>query len=416
MLSCGVYPPIFHKFRKLGLYVLRFFKDTKWRYVFIDDRLPTYKGNKQLIFGKCATADELWVPLIEKAYAKLHGCYQTLISGFIDDGLADMTAMVCEKKTLHNRQGEFDDKTKEKFWEFLETMKENGCLMGCSVTGGTEKSIRIDGMDTGIMSGHAYSLNDVFEIQNPEREEERKSHRLLRIRNPWGRGEWKGKWSDDSEEIDKFEDKLMNYIQELAEDEQFEIGKNDGTFLINYASFRDIYNRLFIVNDFPNDWSAIRFSASWTAKCSGGLPMEKTDAAKKRFAKNPQFIFRAEEDCEVFVSLQQSDGREVAASGKYSKYPFQDRIVSTMLFLFELPDGQDRLQAYGSPNPIEKATPKVLHEISMRVNLKANKRYAIVPSPRKAGTLGKFNISIYTSCLQHEFDVVRVDDPTCRCK
>ena len=59
-----------------------------------------------------------------------------------------------------------------------------------------------------------------------------------------------------------------------------------------------------------------------------------------------------------------------------------------MLFLFELPDGQDRLQAYGSPAPIEKATPKVLHEMSMRVNLKAGKKYAFVPSPRKPGTLG----------------------------
>lgn len=41
--------------------------------------------------------------------------------------------------------------------------------MGCSVTGGTEKGIRIDGVDTGILSGHAYSLNDVFELDDPNR-------------------------------------------------------------------------------------------------------------------------------------------------------------------------------------------------------------------------------------------------------
>lgn len=98
MLSSGVYAPIFHKFRFNGIYVLRFFKDSCWRYVLIDDRLPCYSGNKSLVFGKCSSPDELWVPLIEKAYAKIHGCYQTLISGFIDDGLADMTAMVCEKR------------------------------------------------------------------------------------------------------------------------------------------------------------------------------------------------------------------------------------------------------------------------------------------------------------------------------
>lgn len=38
--------------------------------------------------------------------------------------------------------------------------------MGCSVTGGTEHAIRIDGVDTGILSGHAYALNDVFEMHD----------------------------------------------------------------------------------------------------------------------------------------------------------------------------------------------------------------------------------------------------------
>lgn len=82
--------------------------------------------------------------------------------------------------------------------------------------------------------------------------------------------------------------------------------------MINYASFRDIYNRLFVVNDFPDEWSAVRFHSQWTATCSGGLPIEKTPAAMKRFAQNPQFVFRSDEDCHVFVSLQQSDGREKA--------------------------------------------------------------------------------------------------------
>ena len=155
--------------------------------------------------------------------------------------------------------------------------------------------------------------------------------------------------------------------------------------MINFASFRDIYNRLFVVNDFPNEWSAVRFNAEWTKNTSGGLPVEKTPEANKRFAKNPQFMFVAEHDSELFVSLQQHDGREKNAQGKYSKYPFQDRIVSTMLFLFELPEGQDSITAYGSPAPASKATPKVLHEISMRVEVKAGKRYVFVPSPRKPG-------------------------------
>ena len=161
-LSMGVFPPIFHRFRHKGIYCLRFFKEFNWRYVIIDDRLPVYSGNMTLVFGKCTTDSELWVPMIEKAYAKLFGCYQTLISGFIDDGLADMTGYVCEKTNLHDKNGVFPKDNIEKFWKYLETMKANKCLMGCSVTGGTEKNVVIDGVNTGIMSGHAYGLNDVF--------------------------------------------------------------------------------------------------------------------------------------------------------------------------------------------------------------------------------------------------------------
>lgn len=118
----------------------------------------------------------------------------------------------------------------------------------------------------------------------------------------------------------------------------------------------------------------------------------------------------------MFCSLQQEDGRESKNDGSYSKYPFKDRIVSAMLFLFELPDSMNKLEEYGKPAPIEKATPKVLHEISMRVKLTAGKKYVIVPSPRKAGTLGKFSLSIYTSCSQTEYDVTRLDKKGCLCK
>lgn len=37
--------------------------------------------------------------------------------------------------------------------------------MGCSVAGrGTESKVVIDGVDCGILAGHAYAINDVLEI------------------------------------------------------------------------------------------------------------------------------------------------------------------------------------------------------------------------------------------------------------
>ena len=79
--------------------------------------------------------------------------------------------------------------------------------MGCSVAGGgIETQVRNDyGEPTGILAGHAYSINDVFELEKDPTDEKgkprkREHHRLLRIRNPWGKCEWNGIWSDDSEQ------------------------------------------------------------------------------------------------------------------------------------------------------------------------------------------------------------------------
>lgn len=47
---------MFHYLRKYGMYVIRFFKNYKWCYVIIDDRLPCqkkgYEGLK-LVFARC---------------------------------------------------------------------------------------------------------------------------------------------------------------------------------------------------------------------------------------------------------------------------------------------------------------------------------------------------------------------------
>ena len=53
MFSMGVYPPLFHYYRKRGVYVFRFFKEFAWRYVIIDDRIPCFSYNKKPLFASC---------------------------------------------------------------------------------------------------------------------------------------------------------------------------------------------------------------------------------------------------------------------------------------------------------------------------------------------------------------------------
>lgn len=94
LLSKGVYPPIFHRYRDIGLFVIRIFKDMQWIYVLVDDRIPVHRIGKNAgipVFGRCQNLNEIWVPIIEKAYAKVHGCYENLISGYVDEGIQELT-------------------------------------------------------------------------------------------------------------------------------------------------------------------------------------------------------------------------------------------------------------------------------------------------------------------------------------
>lgn len=141
------------------------------------------------------------MPLIEKAYAKLHGCYESLISGFVDDGLAELTGFVAEKLTLHSKKtGTFPSesiKDKDAFWDYLKNRMKEKSLMGCSRSSTVgESEVIIDKVKTGIIAGHAYGMMDIFELPDEAMVNPRKTHRLLRVRNPWGEREWLGKWGD----------------------------------------------------------------------------------------------------------------------------------------------------------------------------------------------------------------------------
>lgn len=163
--------------------------------------------------------------------------------------------------------------------------------MGCSVVGDVERQICIDGFMTGIMTGHAYGIIDIFEIKSNIR-----THRLLRVRNPWGEMEWKGKWSDSSDEIVAYGKLIQEqYISKLNEDERFNLNEEDGTFLINYRNWRDIFNNVYVCLDFPESWSGIRFRGEWDKTNSGGLPSPMTEENMIKWARNPQYIFECDE-------------------------------------------------------------------------------------------------------------------------
>jgi calpain-15 len=98
--------------------------------------------------------------------------------------------------------------------------------MGCSID---SKAMEGDVMDddrrpTGLITLHAYTVLDVLYVRDPNAAKKR--HRLLRVRNPWGDKEWRGKWSDNSQILMSNLDLVNKEIDKLGDDEKFD-PKND---------------------------------------------------------------------------------------------------------------------------------------------------------------------------------------------
>lgn len=116
------------KFAAVGLYTFKFYKAGKWRYVHIDDRIPCRQsGRANFAFNR--NPNEVFAMLIEKAYAKLHGCYEAIAHGMLEKVLHDLTPSAgarCLRLERHRIEAVCDE-----VWDALESAVEHGALIGC---------------------------------------------------------------------------------------------------------------------------------------------------------------------------------------------------------------------------------------------------------------------------------------------
>ena len=71
---------ILDKINEQGVFAVRFYKNGKMRNIVLDDYIPCNKQTGELVFAK-GSGNELWVILLEKAFAKLHGSYERIADG-----------------------------------------------------------------------------------------------------------------------------------------------------------------------------------------------------------------------------------------------------------------------------------------------------------------------------------------------
>ena len=163
-----------------GIYMVKFFINGNETPIIVDDHLPI-RANGKPAFATCRDG-ELWVSILEKAWAKLHGTYARTEGGlpcFAASHIMGVPSESFSHSAIENT---------EDFFDMLQSAdKRNFIMMAASLGQGENKN------DEGVISGHAYSLISIHELQHKGKE-----IKLLKLRNPWGSGEWQGDWSDKS--------------------------------------------------------------------------------------------------------------------------------------------------------------------------------------------------------------------------
>lgn len=132
--------------------------------------------------------------------------------------------------------------------------------------------------DQGIVSGHAYTILDVQNVidsrGNPRR--------ILQIRNPWGKFEWNGDFSDNSP-MWRDEDRQKLNVQ----------SRDDGVFWIPFEEFVKYYQGIGILEIIPG-------------AVSNGIQVNQSGKGNKTLLR-----MTCQQDTNVTVSIDQTDSRIV---------------------------------------------------------------------------------------------------------
>ncbi|XP_056299224.1 calpain-1 catalytic subunit [Pseudoliparis swirei] len=383
-----------------GIFHFQFWQFGEWVEVVIDDRLPVKDG--KLLFVHSAEGTEFWSALLEKAYAKLSGCYEALSGGSTSEGFEDFTGGVTEMFELKKAPADL--------YSIISRAIERGSLLGCSIDITSTSDMEAVTFKK-LVKGHAYSVTGVDEVVYRGN-----MTKLVRIRNPWGEVEWTGAWSDNSREWENVDRSVRGRLQNRSE---------DGEFWMSYSDFLREFTRLELCNltaDALQDnqlkkWSSSLYQGEWRRGSTAGGCRN----FPATFWLNPQFKIVLQHpdtpggsDCSFLVGLMQKDRRRKRQEG-------QD--METIGFaLYEVPNEfmgrsgihlkRDFFLTHGSSARSELFIN--LREVSSRLKLPAGE-YIIVPSTFEPHKEADFCLRVFSekpSGIEELDDAVTAELPT----
>ena len=353
---------------EIGLYGVRLWRHGSWQTVLVDDYVP-FDSNGVVAFSRNLDPSAIWVPVLQKAYAKIYGSYDALCGGNVAEALSDITGGAVESMNIDGR-----GRSPEQVWDFIIQALDAGAVLGCTWSC-AEEDVLPPARFGGLIMNHAYGIVDACEVESrvAAKGADAGVARLVKLRNPWGRrqqtagvigvppGLWEGAWVDGK--ADRPSQQPPNMDDSEAEGE--------GIFHMEVTDFCRHFNRLYRCFAATDNHVLHQCWGGWTADGNAGGCSDFST-----FSRNPMFRLTVtgsapSEGHETPAVTRKRAGRrrviDIADSAAGEAHDAKsDRLASLNRSILAASTAQ-KLKTHGPLTKWEaKHTPRVGHEPSRR--------------------------------------------------
>lgn len=320
VLSSIIYPrvqaaPVFNEY---GQYGCQFFLNGTMRKVVVDDLVPV-KADGRLLCAHSSHPHELWVSLLEKSYAKIMGMSYDIQGSNPGTDVFHLTGWLPETMA-------FKEQVPEGHWSKTFDRVEEGHRTGrCVVCVGTthlddaisnSEALRLGhiegvGTTTGLVAHHAYPVLECKKLGD---------YKLLRLKNPWGRVRWKGRFGPQDAKgwREAAREGWQDLVNTLGQD-PLEADKVDtGHFWIEWDAVVKYFSHLYfswVPAALGSCTLTVHGRFDPTALCAVSSLPDDTHLA----AFNPQFLLRVEGTLQIVPTIWILLSRHVKCRANLSK-------------------------------------------------------------------------------------------------
>ena len=302
-----------------GMHAVRLFKDGEWRTIVVDDQIPCH-GKLKPAYSSNVDPRDGPVAILEKALAKLYGCFEHLQAGRVGSALEDLTGGykdhlylvdgVASKSGVRKQPdvNAAEEVQSGVMWARLSALQEGHHLLGAAYK---RKYSHLGGspaIDPANLEDAEVLVYPILELRQLGTPAEQGGGQFVRLRNPWkqigehataGRArEWEGAWGNNSGEWQN----LPGVAAELG-------GKpRDSSFWMTFADFVAGFNKVYICRlaDSAPWQQTARVVGEFTAANAGGR-LAALPGPGSTWRTNPQCALVVHRRCTVLVAISQPD-------------------------------------------------------------------------------------------------------------